>query len=424
MRLRGTGNRRGALRMLRLRCVTIEMQGEKEDSLAVNRWTLPRRRPRRFRARNSRAALIIIGLFAFVCCGAGAPVVRADEAANAAARELARKLAAQLEPKQMLHLEFADLDRSLPKADIAEAERQFEEEIQSQGFRLSTDPPGDVSVRISFSEDNANQLWVASFLKEGKPVVTIVSFAKSQEIRPDFSSAKLVRLQAQLVFEQSDPILDFVVLNKRFEPITQILVLGTDSLSLYEMSDGRWQVRNSQKIPHKSRLPRDPRGMLWISDGAFWAGTPGTSCDGTIRDHRISMKCDSSAKKWSYGLGDVIFVDAELAVGRNYFVKRDQKDAVVETYYSSDSVVIPVSCAATQVILATGDGDFTMQDSLGAFVYEEGRRVQAGPRIELDGPVTEIWENEPGGMGKPRVIVKNLRSGHYEAYQITLACDR
>jgi hypothetical protein len=438
---------------------------QEEDCFAVNRWILPHLkdcRPRRFRAQISRVLMIFLGLCALVCCGVGAPIARADDAANEAARELARKLAAQLDPEQSLQLEFLDRIRSLSSADFLEAERQLSEEIQTRGFRVLANPPADVTIRISFSEDLTNQLWVASFSKDGLPVAIIVPFPRTYDARLDSSRARAVRIQARLVFELPDTILDFIVLNKRSEPTTQMLVLGTDSISLYELTNGQWQARSSERIPHKNPLPRDPRGMLWASEGFFWAGTPGTTCEGTIRDQRLSMKCDTSAKKWFYSGGDVIFVDQELAAGRNYFVTRNEKNEVVETFFSKsrlystsgsktvaaelgnptrpgapgvpvalpirdaggDFAGIPMSCAMAGVALVTGDGDFTVPDSLGAFLSEDGRRVQAGPRIELNGPVTAIWDDEPGLFVIPRMIVRNLRSGHYEAYQITLACDR
>jgi hypothetical protein len=467
----GDGNGQGTWRVMRLCCVTIEMQGEKEDSLAVNRWTLPRRRPRRFRARNFRAALMIIGLFAFVCCGVGAPVVRADEAANAAARELADKLAEQLNKKQKIEVEFRDLDGLMPSAQLTLAHVAFDTELSARGIHYAIGEQPDVVIRVNLSESQDARIWIAQFIKGGGNTPVFSSFPKPPGTTP-IDATTLVRIQAKPIFQQNEPILDFAVVKREGEKPVEMLILGADNISLYELTKGQWQLSQMLQIPRRFPPPRDPRGRLLLrSDtGEFSAGVPGSMCEGKVHSG-ISMKCDPSMKRWSFLPADDVLEREELGQGRNFFrpieqvtkdfsshfetslldenayfsatvfpgeghemeiesrldgriwlVPRESTPVALPFKWGSDFLTIDEGCGRGTAILATGSSDYASSDYLQVFEIKGGTATAASSKMDFSGPITALSEWFTGE--RVHVVAHSLKSGLYEAYEITFACDR
>jgi hypothetical protein len=442
--------------MLRLRCVTIEAQGEKEDSLAVNRWTLPRRRPRRSRARNFRAALMIIGLFAFVCCGVGAPVVRADEAANAAARELAKKVAAQIDFKQR-HLYFSVMDETggLSAGEVAGVLDAFKGALLPPGYYPPINEIPPLRIEVTLTKNFSQRLLIAQFEKDGTPYVEMVGFALKEPISSDEIGSS-VRIETQIVFTQEDPLLDFAVLKRQGDSVSEVLALGIRTIILMDQADGQLKVKGSLEIPESGPISRDVRGRLVVTGNAFEAGIGGTFCTGTVSPV-FKMNCDAKAGRWSFTVPDLktarqnpvpatnLFRVQESmasgprtflsetsgqmdginyqvrtdAQGRTWLAIGDQRPEAVSSIWG-DELAFENSCEGRTVLLAAGHGDFSASDFLQTVAIKERKFSEAGPAFNLPGPVMALWTESPDLPA--RAIIRNLKTGTYEAIQIYLSC--
>ncbi len=409
-------------------------------------------------------------MYAFVCCGAGAPIVRADEAANEAAKELARKLAAQLDKKQKVQIGFRDPSGLLPILELNEAQSAFDTELLAQGIHSAIGVEPEIIIRVSLNESLNSRIWIAQYIKGGGNTPIFSPFAKPTSTAPTDAST-LVRIQARPIFQQADPILDFAVIKREGENASEILILGGDSISLYDQTKGQWHLTQMLQIPHKLPTPRDPRGhLLYRKDKEeFSAGVPGSMCEGKVHSG-LSMKCDPSAKGWSFSPADDVLELEELGQGRNFFRPIEQvtkdfsshletsplnekaffseltwggggNEATLQSRldgriwlvpdeaqpvalilnWGSDMAVMDEGCGRGAGILATGSADFATPDYLQVFEIKGETAVAVSSKMEFSGPVTAVLEWFAGD--RVHVVVHSLKNGLYEAYEVSLACD-
>jgi hypothetical protein len=429
------------------------MQGK--DCIAVNCWTSPQR-PRRIRARFPRAALFIFILIAIVWCGVFAPVVRADDAANEAARELGRKVAAQLDLKQTNYLVgLSDATKELSFKEVMEVMEAFQSTFLPPGYRRLPASTPSVKIVITLTKNLRERLLVAHFEKDGTNVVEMVGIALA-DATSGAGIAYSVRIETQIEFVQAAPLLDFAVLKRQGDSSSEVLVLGIQSIVLMDQVDGLWEVERSLMIPESKPVSRDPRGRLVITGNTFEAGIGGTFCTGTVSPE-FKMNCDPKAEKWNFKLngGDTLlqnpipgsnrflagvipypspremFAEASGRIGTLEF--RVTADAEGRTWLSTggkgpeiidsawgDEFATLEQCEGRAAFLAAGRGDLSTPDFLQVVGNLKDGITETSPVFNLPGPVTALWTESPGSPA--RAIVHNLKTGLYEAHQITLSC--
>lgn len=418
----------------------------------MNRWILPRR----FRARYSGPALIILGLYAFVFWGITAPSVRADDAANEAARELGRKLATQLDLTQRhLLVSFKDATTELSFKETLEVMQAFEKTVLPPGYRPPRTDTPSMTVQVTLSKNFAQRLLVAQFEKDGRPIVEIVTFALEGS-NSGGEIASSVRVETQIVFAQKAPLLDFALLKGQGDFPSQILALGIRNVVLMNQVNGRWQAEGTLAIPESAPVSRDPRGRLVVTGDTFEVGYGGTFCSGSVSP-QFKINCDANAGRWSFNLpggktlvqipvpGSNLFqtegespstpravfsettgwigamyfrvtVDAE---GRTWLATGDDRPAAVSSAWG-DEFAADDYCGARIAALAEGRGDFNSPDFLQAVGGFDGKINEASPAFNLPGPVMALWTES--ASSPIRAVVHNLKTGMYEAHQITLSC--
>jgi hypothetical protein len=72
------------------------------------------------------------------------------------------------------------------------------------------------------------------------------------------------------------------------------------------------------------------------------------------------------------------------------------------------------------VFLATRAGDAREPDAVRVFAIVNRAAVAMGAPAELPGPVTALWPSNSGATA----VVKNLATGRYQAYAVTVACGQ
>jgi hypothetical protein len=108
--------------------------------------------------------------------------------------------------------------------------------------------------------------------------------------------------------------------------------------------------------------------------------------------------------------GQILEVD-----GRN-----DQQ--AIRPNWGSDIAAIKTACGSGWQILATGNGDGTVLDTIRAFEFPDRDPVPVSPPIEMSGAVTALW-TEPSGNGAI-AVVHNQQTGKYEAFRLELSCSQ
>jgi hypothetical protein len=320
--------------------------------------------------------LFAVAVFALVPC-------RADDSAIAAAKELAHKLAAQLDVKAGITIDIRDLTNQISASDLSAALQAIKDELHSLGA------PSTVSgtpVRITLSENSNSRLWIADFPSKDDPEKRGVLFVRFGQAESGTSTAPhyAVQIQAKSIYEQPAPFLDFSVLKRDNDQPTLVAILKMDSILILQPRGQSWQVLDGREIPQIGAPSRDPQGRMEFSseqDAVVYAESQ--KCQVQFNGKNAVLTCVSATNSFTA---------------------------------SGSSPSVPAACGSTEVAVAAGTGDYTEPDRLQAFTSKD--RVQtASEPIDLPGPVMALFANPP------RAVVRNLSTGNYEAYEISLSCN-
>jgi hypothetical protein len=390
---------------------------------------------------------------------AGPGASRAQDV-EGAARSLAQKIASIAGSPGTLVLTGRNLS-SLGAVEFAAARRALEAELVKHGFRIVKAPPADLEVRATLAENVQGFLWVAEFHRGETEQVAMAS-VQGTPSPEQVTSAPLIALQKNLVWEQPAPILDFALMPQAPDSAPLMLVLELERVALYRLDGSHWQFQEALSIPHGNSWPRDLRGRLLLRDESFEAYLPGASCAGLAR-RNLAMECrHDEAAKWPLDVGGEPRVTASFEGTRNFFTgfvtahgekaeklppffsaatlkapsvtdwvftgldgqarfyDGELKPEATFSHWGSDIVAIAAGCGAPYEVLATRESDWTQPDAIQTFEIVEHEAVAVGQAVEFAGPVTALW---PAADGKNAVAVShNLKTGQYEAFTLSIAC--
>ena len=401
-------------------------------------------------------------LISLICiCGILAPICVADTSATNAARDLARKVAAQLDSKFAIHAEFRDFTDELAAAEINDAQRTFESELNSRGLRFAAATAAQVAVKITLSRDADSRFWIAEFSVDAHPSVVISAFAL-----PSTNSAaqqNAVLIQRQLILSRPEPILDFAFAGPPSDTNTPLLILGVASITVMRFRDRTWQLHATDLLQFAAATPRDLQGKLSVNGPNFEARLANIICSGAIADVGSTRCAASPANPWDFPGANGKSQFASAATQRNWFTfsgpspqgtsrnsffsaagfaAGDQPlwavaniDGDIRVYQesSADTVAtipsvgsqlatVQTSCGAGWQILTTASSDYSAPDSVQAQEWTGRDFRPLGSSMEFDGPVLALRRGSDGNS--VRAIVHNLKNGMYEAYSLNVVCNR
>ncbi len=370
------------------------------------------------------------------------PAADAADDLNGAARELARKTAV-----------FGRVDAatvswrnvsSLGSAELAQARAAFEAALREAGSRGASAP--SLSVRITLSQNPMQYLLVEEVQSSEERQVWIAAWKRTGIAR---NSAPGMSLESRLVWEQDDPILDVAFLGDA------TLVLSPSKLTLHAR-DGSQSVNLAPSKP----WPRDLRGHLRVTVDTFQAFLPGIACAGTAASS-LHLDCHGADEPWVLESGSRGILLANFASGRNYFDGRvvtqsglrksiapffsaaaveeqgrtlwvlamvDGRAQIFDSAFEpqgsfamwgSDIAAVDAHCGAASQIIAARRGDASEPDAVQSFALVNGTAVPLTAPITFTGPVTAVW---PSGAGSVVVVARDLSTGKYGAYVISVAC--
>jgi hypothetical protein len=206
--------------------------------------------------------------------------------------------------------------------------------------------------------------------------------------------------------------------------------------------------------------PRDLRGQVRVQGASFQVYLPGVACSGAT-EPSLTLECHSSDEPWPLNRGAQGVLLANLTAGRNYFDGRvtlangsrkalapffsaayaeadgraywlmsmlDGRtqvfDAALEPVgsvggWGSDLAGTEAHCGGGWQILATQAGDGSEPDAIRAYEMVNRMPVALPGTLEMPGPVTALWGL--GGNGA-MAVVRDLVTGRYQAYAITVRC--
>jgi hypothetical protein len=341
--------------------------------------------------------------------------------------ELARKIAATLGPREAVALTVRNAS-SLAAAEVAGVRHEIESQLRARGFTLASEAPATVAVTLA--ENWQGGVWIAEIRHGDKREVVMVAPTLPRER----TVASPMGIDKQLILEQPDPILDAVALENL------LIALEPTEVVFYGRKDARWERRHAIALPQRV-WPRDLRGRLAIEGDSFQAFLPGLACKGTVQPEP-ALQCDESDAPWPVG--------APLAKGRNYFEAEklppfysaarvgeyslavgvdgrtqlfDNATVAAGSFagWGSDIAAVETGCGGGRQVLATRPGDANETDAVQAFELAGRQPVAVSPALEFSGPVTALW---PAGPASAVAITRDLKTGQYAAFRISLTCSR
>jgi hypothetical protein len=341
---------------------------------------------------------------------------------------------------------------SLSKNDVAEIQKDIESQLGTAGVRIGSVTNANSEVRVTLSENLQGYLWVAEIKQGNETQVEMVSVGR-QSMQPAARGGASVTIRKALLWSQPEQILDAYVDGNH------MTLLGAGAVSLFTFKDGKWEQDQSLDIPRTHLFPRDLRGILVPAKDHYTdIYLPGTICN-VSAGAGYAISCHDGDDPWPLGPRSALFNS-----GRNYFTgalvpatatggpfyslagiprpnytllltlgvdgRLHANDGVNDRTISagstadwgSDMAAIRSSCGSGTQLLATKSGDDFEPDSLRAFEIPDRDLVPASTALDFPGPITALWTHSDGSS--VTAVDRNLQTGAYEAYSVSVACNQ
>lgn len=338
------------------------------------------------------------------------------ETLDDAVRALGKKVVARLGPDDAPRVTARSLT-SLSPAEVLKAQTTLD-----RALRRRLRNPMAIDVALTISENLRGFLLVAEIRHDNGTLVEMVDFwpdPPTVQLRP------VVALERRLLWEQSAPILDLVFLSD------QIILLDPTRLDHYERSAAKWELKETAAVPPVN--VRDPRGRLEVSGDALSVELPGLICQGTWKP-TLTIQCEEGGR-FSAARNTVdshdghapFFNSADIA-GQHLMTEIDGRTHIYDASgnaagsfdtWGSDFVPVKDSCGGSYVA-ATAPGDRKSVDSIALYSLIDGAPFRVSDPAEFPGPVMALWPTGPGAMA----VVRNLSTGNYAAYALSVDCGR
>jgi hypothetical protein len=369
---------------------------------------------------------------------------------NEPSRALAKEIASASGPGT-IGLSVTNLS-SLSKEDVAEIQRAIEAQLRASGVRVGAAENANSEVRVTLSENLQGLVWVAEVKQGNNTQIAMVAVPRAQGAVAS-RSGPTVTVRKALLWLQPTQILDAIVLDNA-SPNARLMVLDPETITSYTIAGDKWQREQSWKITAGHPFPRDLRGLLVPNQNrGVDAYLPGTVCSLSGQ----SIVCHDGDDPWKIGQraaffnsgrnyftgatapaseGGVPFYSAAWLERQNYSlgifagfdgrvyltdgVNQRTISAANTADWGSDIAAVKSSCGTGMQLLVTTNGDDTQTDSLRAFEIPDREPIQVSAPQEFPGPITALWSHDATSA---IAVARNLRTGQYEAYTVSITCN-
>jgi hypothetical protein len=349
-----------------------------------------------------------------------------------AASQLAARISSQLPRRATVSLEVQTQVAMTP-ADLSTFRRALEEDLRNMGLPMTATQP-ETRVHITISENARGVLLVAEIIAGDQRTVVMQPWVAP----PTSESKPRLRISRKPVWEQPEPVLDVLLLNSEAD----LLVLSSTTVASFRLDTGKWAQTGLATLSLARPPVRDPRGRIESAPGGFRVYLPGTTCSGTLPP-LLTVACTPGNDAWPVNPREASFVarwvtdrnvlespsfrSAFYAVAGGWFstaehriIDRAGNSLSVPDAWGSDLASVETSCGANPTVLASGSGDGPDRDQAQAYEIASGRAVSASEPIALPGSITALWPAE--AVGQATLVVRNSKTGNYEASRLGVAC--
>jgi len=350
-----------------------------------------------------------------------------------AAAPLAARISSRLPRHTTVSLEFLVLT-PLAAPESSRFRSALEEELQKTGLDLIATAPPESRLRVAVTENARGLLFVAEVF--GKDARQVIMLPWSRPLPSDAKPA--LRFVMKPVWEQPEPVLDFLILDLD----SQLLILSPARVTNFRLANGKWSANGQAFLTVDRPAPRDPRGRLEFINGALRAFLPGTTCSGQLKP-QLEFACAPGNEPWpinsqdpattvrwvsdsnvlqSGGVKGSFYNAAQglFASSNDSIQDRAGTTAPGTESWGSDLAAIANPCRSGNVLIVSLPGDNREHDQVQIFEMISGQPVARSEALGLEGQVTALWPAETPGQAT--LVVRNPKTGNYEASRLALAC--
>jgi hypothetical protein len=343
--------------------------------------------------RSRRAVLFLFFLL-------GIPSVARAASLGDSAKELARKIAAALPARDNVSCEFRNVS-SLRPGETARIEQAFKAELQERGVRL-TASGAPVAVLVTLSENFKNLIWTGEIRRGDVSHVVLLAVERSPENRA-FPSAMPVTIRSEKFWEGPERILDAGEISDGAAKSWLVLLLP-DGLRIQNQLTGS---ATTIEIASNQSTNRDPWGNLDFEPSG-----------NTTRFFLSPRVCTVNLETAGLDVCSSTEGSTGPPVPNGFPVMFDIAPAGPPPPGKGTVIEISSVCGGASQFLATGARDYTQTDSLQVFKKDTSGAVAISAELDFPGPITALHALS----GMPRAVVRNLITGNYEAYRLSISC--
>jgi hypothetical protein len=373
------------------------------------------------------------------------------------ARQLARRIGDSTGPGAIA-LQLKNLSQ-LSNTEASAVENQLRSQLAARGLRLVPPDAAAAEVHVTLSQNLQGHLWVAEIRQGTERGIVMVSVPLAEPTTVEQSLPPVI-IRSALLWSQTGPMLDAALLDAA---VPHLAVLSSDDISLYKRTGNNWEMLGRAPLTHLRPWPRDLRGRLVVrGDRLLDAYLPGMVCSSTSVQP-LAVACREADDPWPLAAGEAT-QSAFFSPTRNFFTGALApgigKQASVGPFFSAvplprqgytlwafagvdgrlhlhdgvnELVMAPAGwgsaiaavksgCGTGLQVLVSGQKDRRSEDTVRAIEIADREPAMVSQPLELPGPVTEMWAATDGASAT--AIVRNVRSGRYEAYSLSLACSQ
>jgi hypothetical protein len=306
-------------------------------------------------------------------------------------RQLAQRVAYIPALKGPVRVEI-HADQSVTESQLDSWKALLEREFEKHGITLTDDTTAE-RLRIGIVKTPTQVVFSAAVRVGEKDEVRIVTLPRS-EVAALARPAAAIRIDRQMVYESRNRILDASSLwngpwngprNGTEGGMVILEMQNTGMVAIRIGADGT-TLQTISMAGANPGASRDPQAVLTPKEKGAELGLPGKICAFNW-DNVTAMKCYAT----------------------------EPADPVEKS-----ATLLTSPCDGRSWSVTTGDSDWTSSEKLELRPVGSSKESNSAASSQFPGPILNV--NREQNPGTALVVTRNLQTGNYEVYKITLAC--
>jgi hypothetical protein len=330
------------------------------------------------------------------------------------------------------------------KSDLREMQaneltKSFADELTRNGIRIAA-RESQTKITITISENASGYVGVAR-VQRGEETQELMQFLGRKSADAQSQANSRMTLRREPLFSSAEPMLDVGSPSNESE---SLVVLRPEELDFYELDAKGWKISSKTELPRKAKSGRELNGrisfgvddmtVLFPQETCSLAMHSPDSCQLKRSPENLSQVSDETLEedKIPAGVEAIKLVDGSQVTvivagrdGRLRFYHDDAKAFLTVAEFGDKFTSIKGGCGEAQQVLVTGRGDQAVSDTVQVLEIHDDTFDLVAPAMTFPGPVT-VLRPASRTMGIPSAaavaVVRNLESGNYEAYRLTISC--